>query len=173
MVRRFLFHRPTLVSAMSTMNRLLGVLGWVTPNEEDFCWGDPPPVKPSDRRSSPRHVATPNEAHLGWWVGEGFHSVAGQFHDISAGGAMIFTTEVPPYQEVWIGLAKPVETRWCPVKVVRWRKIADGLIEVGLAFHSPCDSALFDVVVQPDHLVQKHPSMEVARDATLPDALPT
>jgi hypothetical protein len=138
---------------MSTMNRLLGVLGWVTPNEEDSYWGDPPPVKPSDRRSSPRHPASPNEAHVGWWVGEEFLSVAAQFHDISSGGAMIFTKEVPPYQHVWIGLAKPVETRWCPVRVVRVRKIAVGLIEVGLEFHSPCDSTLFDVVVQPDHLM--------------------
>jgi len=96
-------------------------------------------------------MAAPNEAHIGWWVGEEFHSVAGQFHDISLGGAMIVTTEVPLYPKVWIGLANSVETRWSPVKVVRWRKLAEGLIEVGLAFHAPCDSALFETLIKPDY----------------------
>jgi hypothetical protein len=155
------------------MNRRLGVLRCVTPNEEDSYWGDPPPVKPSDRRSSPRHPTSRNEALIGWWGGGTFHSFGAQFDNISSGGAIILTTKVPPYQHVWIGLVMPVKIRWCRFKVVRWRKIAGGLIEVGLAFHSPCDSALFDVVVQPDHLTQKPPSMEVARDTTLPDALPT
>jgi len=136
---------------MFTMNRFLYVIGWVTPQEEDDYWGDLPQAKLTDRRSSPRHSASSIEALIGWWVGEEFRSVTAQLHNISLGGAMIFTSEVPPYQHVWIGLSKPDETRWCPVKVVRWREITDRLIEVGLAFHSPSDSTLFDVMAQPGH----------------------
>ena len=99
---------------MSTLNRLLGVLGWVTPDEEDSQRGDRPPVKPSERPTSPRHRTSLNEACIGWWVGEEFHSVAGNFRDISSGGALILTREEPPpNKHVWIGLVKPVQTRWC------------------------------------------------------------
>ena len=100
--------------------------------------------------SSARHPASRNEAYIGWWVGDEFHSVAAQFRDISSGGALILTREEPPNKHVWIGLARPVETRWCPARVVRVRETSVGLIEVGLAFHSPCNSVLFDAVVQRD-----------------------
>ena len=132
------------------MKRLLGVLGWVTPNDVDSDWGDRPPVRPSERRASPRHLASPNEANMGWWVGDEFHSVAAHFRDISSGGVLILTRELPPNKHVWIGLAKPVQTRWCPARVVRERETSVGLIEVGLAFHSPCDFDLFKVVVLRD-----------------------
>ena len=91
-------------------------------------------MKPSDRRSSSRHLASHNRANIGWWVGHKFRSVAGQFRDISSGGALIFTREVPPNKHVWIGLVKPVATRWCPVRVVWARENSVGLVEVGLAF---------------------------------------
>ena len=39
------------------MKRLLGVLGWVTPNDVDSDWGDRP-SQPSERRASPRHLAS-------------------------------------------------------------------------------------------------------------------
>ena len=80
------------------MKRLLGVLGWVTPNDVDSDWGDRPPVRPSERRTSPRHLASPNEANMGWWVGDEFHSVAAHFRDISSGGALILTREDAPQQ---------------------------------------------------------------------------
>jgi hypothetical protein len=132
------------------MKRLLDLLSWVTPDDVDSDWGDRPPVRPSERRTSPRHLASPNEAKMGWWVGDEFHSVAAHFRDISSGGALILTREEPPNKHVWIGLARPVETRWCPARVVRVRETSVGLIEVGLAFHSPCNSVLFDAVVQRD-----------------------
>ena len=34
-----LLHRPTFFRTMSTMKRLLGVLGWVSPNDEDSVGG--------------------------------------------------------------------------------------------------------------------------------------
>ncbi len=148
----FLLLHPTLLGAMSTMNRLLGVLGRITSNEKDSQWGNRRYVKLSDRRSSPRHMAFPNEARLGWWVGEGFHSVAAEFHDISLCEARIFTADIPMYKHVWIGLARPLKTRWCPVRVIRVRELALGLTEVGLAFNSTCDSALFEALVRPDRL---------------------
>jgi len=148
-----LFHRLTPLQAMSAISRLLFALGWVSPPEQDSCWGERPPVKPSDRRSSPRHPASPNEANIGWWAGEEFHSVAGKFRDISSGGALILTREEPPNKHVWIGLVKPVETRWCPVRVVRVRETSVGLIEIGLAFEASCDSNLFKILIQRDHLV--------------------
>src|SRR5271166_4770651 len=117
-------------------------------NDVDSDWGDRPPVRPSERRKSPRHLASPNEANMGWWVGDKFHSVAAHFRDISSGGARILTREEPPNKHVWIGLARPVETVWYPARVVRVRETSVGLIEVGLAFHSPCNSVLFDAVVQ-------------------------
>ena len=61
---------------------------------------------------------------------------------------MIITLEAPTSKHVWIGLAKPVVTHWCPARVVRVRETSVGLIQVGLAFHSPCNSVLFDAVVQ-------------------------
>ncbi len=85
---------------MSTISRLLFALGWNSPPEQDSCWGERPPVKPSERRSSPRHPASPNEAYIGWWAGEEFRSVAGQFRDISSGGAMFLTREEPPNKHV-------------------------------------------------------------------------
>jgi len=135
---------------MSAINRLLFALGWISPPEQDSCWGERPPVKPSERRTSPRHLASPNEANMGWWVGDEFHSVAAHFRDISSSGALILTRELPPNKHVWIGLAKPVQTRWCPVRVVRERETSVGLIEVGLAFQAPCDFDLFKVVVLRD-----------------------
>ncbi len=142
-----LLHRSTPVQAMSAINRLLFALGWISPPEQDSCWGERPPQKPTDRRMSVRHPASRNEANMGWWVGDEFHSVAAHFRDISSGGALILTREGPPNKHVWIGLARPVETRWCPARVVRVRETSVGLIEVGLAFHSPCSSVLFDAVV--------------------------
>ena len=135
---------------MSAINRLLFALGWISPPEQDFCWGERPPQKPIDRRMSVRRPASPNEANMGWWVGDEFHSVTAHFRDISSGGALILTREEPPKKHVWIGLARPVETRWYPARVVRVRETSVGLIEVGLAFHSPCNSVLFDAVVQRD-----------------------
>ncbi len=136
---------------MSTLNRLLGVLGWVTPNE-DSQWGERPTVTPSERRSSPRHPVSSNEAYIGWWVGPEFHSVAARFRDISSGGALILTKEVPPDKHVWIGLAKPVKTHWCPATVVRARETSVGLIEIGLAFEASRDSILSKGLVRRDHL---------------------
>jgi len=138
---------------MSAISRLLFALGWISPPVQDFCWGERPPVKPSERRSSPRHPASSNEAYIGWWVDEEFHSVAAQFRDISSGGALILTLEAPTSKHVWIGLVKPVETRWCPVRVVRVRETSVGLIEIGLAFEASCDSNLFKILIQRDHLV--------------------
>ncbi len=135
---------------MSAINRLLFALGWISPPEQDSCWGERPPQKPTDRRMSVRHPASRNEANMGWWVGDEFHSVAAHFRDISSGGALILTRELPPNKHVWIGLAKPVQTRWCPVRVVRERETSVGLIEVGLAFQAPCDFDLFKVVVLRD-----------------------
>jgi len=143
-----LLHRSIPVQAMSAINRLLFALGWMSPPEQDSCWGERPPQKPTDRRLSVRHPVSGKDAYLGWWIGEEFHSVAGQFRDISSGGALILTREEPPNKHVWIGLASSVETHWCPARVVRVRETSVGLIQVGLAFHSPCNSVLFDAVVQ-------------------------
>ena len=137
---------------MSALSRLLFALGWISPQEQDSCWGERPPVKPSDRRSSPRHPTSPNEAYIGWWAGEEFHTVAGKLRDISSGGALILTREEPPNKHVWIGLVKPIETRWCPVRVVRVRETSVGLVEVGLAFEASCDSDLLRFLIQRDHL---------------------
>src|SRR5271157_1957004 len=114
---------------MFAISRLLFALGWISPLEQDFCWGERPPVKPSERRSSPRYPASPNEAFMGWWVGERFHRVAAQFRNLSSGGALIATTEMPPHKYIWIGLTKSFATRWCPVRVVRERETSVGLIE--------------------------------------------
>ncbi len=137
---------------MSALNRLLFALGWISPQEHDSCWGNRPPLKPSDRRSSPRHPASSNEAFIGWWVGKEFHSVAGQIRDISSGGALILTSEEPPNKHVWIGLVKPIETRWSPVRVVRVRETSVGLVEVGLAFETSCDADLLRFLIQQDHV---------------------
>ena len=119
---------------MSAISRLLFALGWISPPEQDSCWGERPPREATDRTISLRHPTSPNEAYIGWWVGDEFHSVAAHFRDISSGGALILTREEPPNKHVWIGLVKPVETRWCPARVVRVRETSVGLIEVGLAF---------------------------------------
>ena len=138
---------------MSAISRLLFALGWISPTKQDSCWGDRPPVKPSDRRSSPRHLTSPNEACIGWWAGDEFRSVAGLFRDISSGGAMIITREEPPNKHVWVGLVKPIETRWCPTRVVRVKETSIGFIEIGLAFDATCDSDLLRFSIQRDHLV--------------------
>ena len=109
-------------------------------------------MKPSDRRSSPRHSTSRNEAYIGWWVGEEFYSVAGQFRDISSGGALILTRDEPPNKHVWIGLVKPVVTRWCPTRVVRVRETSVGLVEIGLAVEASCDSDLLRFLIQKEHL---------------------
>jgi hypothetical protein len=137
------------VKGMFAFSRLLGVLGWDFPAEEASHWGERPPAKPSERRSSPRYPASPNEAYMGWWAGgERFHRVAAQFRDLSSGGALIVTREMPPHEYVWIGLTKSIAIRWCPVRVVRVRETSVGLVEVGLAFQATCDSDLFKALVQ-------------------------
>ena len=88
-----LLYHSTPVQAMSAINRLLFALGWISPPEQDSCWGERPPQKPTDRRMSVRNPACGKDAYLGWWIGEEFHSVAGQFRDISSGGALILTRE--------------------------------------------------------------------------------
>ncbi len=158
---------------MSAISRLLFALGWISPPEQDLCWGERPPVKPSERRSSPRHPATSNEAYIGWWVGEEFHSVAAQFRDIRSGGALILTLEAPTSKHVWIGLAKPVVTRWCPVRVVRERETSVGLIEIGLAFEASCDSVLLKVLVQRDPWPEDLLAIDFAGDSSDSDALLT
>ena len=137
---------------MSAISRLLFALGWISPEEQGSCWGERPPVKPSDRRSSPRHQTSPNEAYIGWWVGNEFHSVAAKLRDISSGGALVLTREEPPNKHVWIGLVKPAETRWYPTRVVRVRETSVGLVEVGLAFEASCDADLLRILIQRDHL---------------------
>src|SRR5271166_2467703 len=136
---------------MSTLNRLLVALGWDSPAEKDSPWGEHPPVKLSERRSSPRYPVSPNEALMGWWVGERIHKVKAQFRDVSLGGALIVTIEMPPYKYVWISLTKSIATRWCPVRIVKVRETSVGLIEVGLAFKETRDSDLFNVLVQRGH----------------------
>ena len=133
---------------MTALSRLLVSLGWNYLPEQDSRWGERPKVKPSDRRASPRHPSPPNEAYIGWWAGDEFHSVAGRVRDISSGGALILTREEPTNKHVWIGLVKPVETRWCPVRVVRMRETSVGLVEIGLAFEASCDSDLLRFLIQ-------------------------
>lgn len=141
------------VKGMSAFSRLLHILSLGSPVEDVSHWGERPPAKPSEHRSSPRHAASSNEAHIGWWVDEKFHSVAGTFRDLSSSGALILTVEIPPTKYVWISLTKPFQTRWCPMKVVRSRETSVGLIEVGLAFQATCDSTLFDFLVESYHLI--------------------
>jgi len=138
----------TQEQVMSAISRLIIALGWGSPRGQDSCWGERPPLNQSDRRASPRHPTSPNEAYIGWWAGERFHSVAGQFRDISSSGVLILTREEPPIKHVWIGLVRPAKTRWCPTRVVRVRETSTGLIEIGLAFEAACDSDLFKRVLQ-------------------------
>ena len=121
------------MQAMSAINRLLFALGWSSPPEQDSSWGEPPPQKPTDRRMSVREPARGILGYLGWWIGDEFYAVAGQFRDISSVGALIVTREEPPKKHVWIGLASPGETYWCPAKVARVRETSAGSIEIGLS----------------------------------------
>jgi hypothetical protein len=127
-------------------------MGWNFPSENVSQWGELPRAKPSERRSSPRHPASPNEAWVGWWVGDKFHSVAAQFRELSSSGALILTREIPANGCVWIGLDKPFETRWVPMKAVRFRETSGGLIEVGLAFQAFCGSDLFEALISDGEL---------------------
>jgi hypothetical protein len=140
---------------MSAFHALLSVLGWESPAEKKSQWGKRPPVKLSDRRSSPRYPASPNEGYMGWWVGEEFHTVAVQFRDFSLGGALILTREMPPSEHIWLGLAKPSETPWCPVNTVRVKETSVGLVEVALLFPEPCDYDLFKAVVYGDYAKER------------------
>src|SRR5271157_2917924 len=135
---------------MSAINRLLFALGWISPPEQDFCWGERPPQKPSDRRMSVRHPACGKDAYLGWWKDGKLNTAAAQFRDISSGGAMVLTRDMPPDEHVWLCLAQPVGARWCPVRIVRARETSVSLIEIGLAFEASCDSDLLKVLVQTD-----------------------
>jgi hypothetical protein len=135
---------------MSVLDSLLSVLGWKRPVRERSHWGKRPPEKPSDRRSSPRYPASRHEGYVGWWIGEEFRQVAVEFHDFSLGGTLILTREVPTTEHVWIGLARPCETPWCPVQAIRVKNSEGGLIEVALHFPEPCDYELFKAVVYGD-----------------------
>jgi PilZ domain len=147
-----LLHRSTRVQAMSAISRLLRALGWISPPEQGFCWGERPPQKPTNRRMSVRHPSSGNDAYLGWWKDGHLNTAPAQFRDISSGGAMVLTRDMPPDEHVWLCLAKPAGARWCPVMVIRARETSVGLVELGLAFEAPCDSDLFKSVVQRDHL---------------------
>lgn len=138
----------TSVKGMSALIRLLTILGWDLPAEKVSDWGERPKVKPSERRSSPRYAASPNEAYVGWWIGEDFRTVSAQFRDLSSKGALIVTREMPPNKHVWVGLATPVRSRWCPMKVMRVKETWVGLVEVALAFQATCDADYFKVLVQ-------------------------
>jgi hypothetical protein len=118
---------------MSTLSRLISCLVTVTPGD-DLSWGDSPTVRLRKHRSSDGHFIRANEAFVGSWVGEKFRSVVGYAHDISSRGARILTTEASPIDHIWMALAKPKETSWCPVKVIEVRKSRYGLFQVGLAF---------------------------------------
>jgi PilZ domain len=134
---------------MSAFNRLLNVLGLDSAAVKESAWGESPPADLSERRSSPRYPTSPNEADMGWWAGgERFYKVAAQFRNLSSGGALIVTREMPPHEYVWIGFTKSGETRWCPVRVVRARETSVGLFEVGLAFRATCDSDRFTALIQ-------------------------
>jgi hypothetical protein len=141
-----LFHRSTLVQAMSAISRLFSALGWNSPPEDDSFWGDRQPHKLTDRRLSVRYPGFGEATYLGWWAGEEFRFVEGQLRDISSGGAQILTWEDPLNKHVWIGPVEPGETCWCLTRVVRVREVWFGLIEIGLAFEGSCDSDLFEGV---------------------------
>jgi hypothetical protein len=128
---------------MSTFTRLFrGFADGRTANDER-SWGESPSVTRPERRSSPRYFVTANHVLVGWWVGELFRSTDAYADDVSSGGAMILTTELPAQQHVWIALAKPQKTRWYPAKVVWVRESSYGLFRVGLAFNVRGESNFF------------------------------
>jgi hypothetical protein len=131
---------------MTPFSRLFDGLGIVAPDEKD--WGENPITKLVERRSSLRYVISPNEAFVGWWVGEDFHSVAAYFHDVCSTGALVCTREVPPRERIWVALARPGDTRWCRARIVRTKETATGLVQVGLGFDVSSEAALFQGILQ-------------------------
>jgi hypothetical protein len=127
---------------MSTLSRLLSCL--LTPPVNDaLSWGESPSGRTRKRRASPGCLVSANQAFVGWWVGEKFHSVVGIASDITSRGARILTTQVPPHDHIWIALAKPDELRWDAVKVVQIKESSYGLFQVGLAFKAGGESNVF------------------------------
>jgi hypothetical protein len=135
---------------MSAIDGLLSILGWKRRVTKACRWGKRPRRSSIDRRASARYPASPNEGYMGWWVGEEFRKVAVEFVDFSIGGALLLTKDVPTNNHIWICLARPSTTPWCPVEKIRAERTEGGPVEVALHFPEPCDYDLFKAVVYGD-----------------------
>ena len=132
---------------MSAFSRLLGVLGRVYAVRKDAHWGDRSSVRMPKRLSSPRYRVSSNEALVGWWVGEKFCKFPAKFRVLSLKRALIVMRRIPPGEDVWGALVKPVRTSWYVTQVHRVKENLNGLVDVELLFRGTSDANHFKALI--------------------------
>lgn len=132
---------------MSAFSRLLGVLSRVYAVNKDAHWGDRSSVRLPNRSSSPRYRVSSNEALVGWWAGEKFCKFPAKFRVLSLRRALIVTRRIPPGEDVWVALVKPVRTSWYATQVHRIKENLIGLVEVELLFRATSDASHFKALI--------------------------
>jgi hypothetical protein len=96
-----------------------------------------------DSRKTYRYPAVGSDARLGWWVGADFREVSARVEDISQGGVLIVSEEVPPPTKVYLRLARPTATDWVLIQVLRTVVISEGKCRIGATFPESCPYELF------------------------------
>src|ERR1700732_2707018 len=87
-----------------------------------------------DSRKTYRYPVVGNEARLGWWSGEDFCEISARLEDISQGGVLIVSEELPPTDDVYLRLVRPTETDWVQMTVIRTVATPKGTFRVGAEF---------------------------------------
>ena len=97
-----------------------------------------------ERRAHRRMSATSNTTSLEWRQDGSHRSSVARVMDISAGGALLVSEEVPPVtQGLWIRLEGPAATPWIGGRVVR----VAGENSMAIAFDRPCPPDFFESAV--------------------------
>jgi hypothetical protein len=91
-----------------------------------------------DRRVSPRWIAVPNELTLELQTRAGNHRAKARLLNISRGGALLLTDEVPPAGVLWMRMESPARTDWVAAVPIRQGPSR----QVAVRFPRPCEDDL-------------------------------